>query len=153
MKITNKNHATFRASWKRYAEREVVVTVTGPGEVAADYIDFGGERRGCGHLLTVARVEVLAMHWADWTLVWPDGTTEQRKGWLHADFDGESSVARDAEELARREQARDEHPRSRELAWSVYETSLDYAARFGDSPMREPSCTRPTAAEIAAAPL
>lgn len=77
----------------------------------------------------------------------------ERKGWLHADHDGDSSVSRDAAELAARDAVDDNHPRTRENTWSVYETSLDYMRRFGDPPTTEPRFARPTAAEIAAAPL
>lgn len=153
MQLNDKTRATFRASWKRYAARDVAVTVYGPGNITIAYTDgCDGQPRG-SRAPSLARVEVLAMQWVTWTLVHPGGVRVERKGWLHEDYDAVSSVARDAAELAARQQAANDHPRARENTWSVYETSLDYARRFGDAPMTEPAFARPTAAEIEAAPL
>jgi hypothetical protein len=163
MRHSNKNHATYRASWKHFAARDVVVTVRNLTDVAGArpeyrritvrYIDgCNGESRGTS-VLTLAHVEVMAMQWISWTLVMPDGSRHARKGWLHADHDHESSVERDKAETRARREAADAHPLARELDWCSYEISLDYQARLGHMNPIKPERPRPTSAEVAEAPL
>lgn len=152
-------HEYMRSGWRRWAAREVVVTVE-PGHDLGQLLVHSVD--GCNGLpkgsraLTLAHVEWRAMGWIDYTLVSPDGSRSEHKGWLHHDFDAASTPEADAAESDRRRAIADAHPRSIEIEWACYETAEDYRMRglnpHGPMPIR-PSRPRPTQAEIDAAPL
>ena len=153
------SHGYTRNSWRRWANRDVIVTVEPGhelGELRVDYTDgCDGSARG-SRSLTLAHVEWVAMGWVSYTLELPDGTRSEHKGWLHPDFDAVSSPEADEAEAARRLAIVDAHPRNIELDWACYETSADYRARglnpHGAVPV-QPARPRPAQAEIDAAPL
>lgn len=147
-------HETLRASWKRWAARDVVVTVEAPGRIAVDYVDgCGGQPRG-RVALSLAHVERFAMYWTSYTLVDLDGVCTEQRGWLHDDFDSVSSPEADALEKTRRDEAADSHPRIVELEWRCHETALAYQARGIDmGHVVPPTRFRPDQATIEGAPL
>ena len=99
------SHGYMRNSWRRWANRDVIVTVEPGhelGELRVDYTDgCDGSARG-SRSLTLAHVEWVAMGWVSYTLELPDGTRSEHKGWLHPDFDAVSSPEADEAEAARR---------------------------------------------------
>jgi hypothetical protein len=149
------SHSKMRWGWKHWADRNVVVTVREPGDIVIHYDDGCDGKPRAFEAMTLARIDTLAMNWISYTLVMPDGSRTERKGWLHDDFDGASTPSADEDETARRRKICDEHPRSRELSWCCYETAVDYRAR-GLSPWSNPTppaYPRPTPAEVEASPL
>jgi len=153
------SHDYMRNIWRRWANRDVIVTVEPGhelGQLRVDYTDgCDGSARG-SRSLTLAHVEWVAMGWVSYMLVLPDGTRTEHKGWLHPDFDGVSTPEADEAETDRRRAIVDAHPRNIELAWACYETAEDYRRRglnpHGSVPV-QPTRPRPTQAEVDAAPL
>jgi hypothetical protein len=158
-KTTAVSHEIMRDGWRIWAKREVVVTVEPGhdlGQMRVDFVDgCNGESRG-SRSMTLAHVEWCAMGWIMYTLVMPDGSRSEHKGWLHHDFDAVSTPEADDVETARRRALVDAHPRSIDLDWACYEIAEDYRIRglspHASMPVR-PSSRRPTQEEIEASPL
>jgi hypothetical protein len=158
-KKSHANHELMRNGWRNWAAREVVVTVEPGhdlGQLRVDFFDgCNGESRG-SRSMTLAHVEWRAMGWITYTLVMPDGSRTEHKGWLHPDFDAVSTPEADAAETTRRRALVDAHPRNVDLDWACYEIAEDYRVRglnpHGSMPV-QPTRPRPTQAEIDASPL
>jgi hypothetical protein len=157
-KTTTVSHEAMRDGWRIWANREVVTVEPGHelGQLRVDFVDGClGSARG-SRSMTLAHIEWCAMGWVTYTLVMPDGSRSEHKGWLHHDFDAVSTPKTDAAENARRRAAIDAHPRMIDLYWACYESAEDYRIRglrpHASMPVR-PSIHRPTQAEIEASPL
>lgn len=152
--MTGPDHQTMRRGWRHWAARDVVVTVQEPGRVLVEYTDGHLGEPKARSFQTLADIDVQAMQWVTWTLVLPDGTRNEHKGWRHSDFDDVSSPEADAAEWVRREAVRDAHPRSREIAWCSYDTQCEYNTRgLATFRCEAPDFPRPTQEEIDASPL